>query len=133
MAATVTVKTTGRIGTFVGLTAIKVTVDANSVSYATSLGGLAIDLFNALSVAGTPSVVPNGLDIIGILPLTVTAPGFFLPTNLQVGTITSTTIPCYVKLAATGSANSVGLGEIADGVCTQTFTAYVLMARGGQN
>ncbi len=133
MAATVTVKTSGRIANLGSLAAIKITVDANSVSYATSLGGLAIDLYNALSVSGTPSVTPNGLDILGLWAPNVSAPGFFLPTNLTVGTITSSTIPCYVRLSSTGSANSVGLGEPADGACTQTFTAYVILARGGQN
>lgn len=133
MAATVAVKTCGRIATKATLSAIKISVDASSVSYATSLGGLAIDLFNMLAVAGPMSATPNEGDIIGILPLSRSSPGGFLPLSLTVGTKTSTTLPCFVKLIGTGSTTSAGLNEIADGACTQTFDAYILVAAGGQN
>jgi hypothetical protein len=133
MAANVTVKTTGRIATVANLAVVKVSVDANSVSYATSLGGLAIDLYNMQQVAGPPEATINANDIVGILPLSQSTPGGFWPTNLAVGTQTSTTLPCYVKLIGTGSANSAGYGEIVDGACTQVFTAFIVLARGGQN
>src|SRR5689334_3312399 len=113
MAATVTVSNAGRIASTATLSAVKVTIDANSVSYATSLGGLAIDLYAALAAAGPFSAVPNALDIIGVQALGVTSPGKFIPVALTVGTQVTSSIPCYVKLIGTGTAASSGLAEIA--------------------
>ena len=131
MAATVAVNTVGRIATMATLSAIKVTIDANSVSYTTTQGGLAIDLFTALNNAGPFNAAPNGNDIIGCLPLGRSSGGF-IPWSLAVGTITSTTIPCTLKLIG-GATAATGLTEIADGACTQTFAMLVLVARGGTN
>ncbi len=112
------------------LAAVQVTVDANSVSYATSLGGLALDLYAVLNAA-TPfgSPIPK---IMGCQPLGRTSGGF-LPYTLTVGTVTSTSIPCFVRFVATGTSGSAGFAEIADAVCTQTVSFLVLVARGGTN
>ena len=133
MATTVTLKTYGRIATLANVAAIKVSIDANGVSYATSLGGLALDLYTALAQAGTPEVIPNGNDVVGVLPIGYTSPGKFIPWGLTVGTVTSSSVPCYVRFVGTGTAASSGLAEIADGACTQTVDLLVILARGGQN
>lgn len=133
MATTVSTGTVGRVATFANLAAVKVTVDANSVSYATSLGGLSLDLYAALSQAGPMGSPPNGNDVVGILPLGYSSPTKFIPWGLTVGTVTSSTIPCYLRFVATGTAGSAGFTEVADGVCTQTVSFLVLVARGGTN
>jgi hypothetical protein len=133
MATTVSIKTFGRSANIGSVAAVKVSIDANSVSYATSLGGLALDLYTALSQASVPAFIQNGNDVVGIQPLGLTSPGKFLPTTLTVGTVTSTSVPCYLKFVGTGTAASAGLAEIADGACTQTCDLLVLVARGGQN
>ena len=131
MAATVTLGTVGRIATVGTLAAIKISLDANSVSYTTTGGGLALDLYAALQAAGPVSAPENGLDILGVLPYKKTSGGF-IPMDLAVGTITSTTIPCTVRFIA-GATAATGFTEIADGVCTQTVSMLILVARGGAN
>lgn len=133
MATTVTLKTFGRTATLANVAAIKLSIDANGVSYATSLGGLALDIYTALAQAGTPEVIPNGNDVVGILPLGYTSPTKFIPWGLTVGTVTSTSVPCYLRFIATGTAGSAGFTEVADGVSTQTVDLLVILARGGQN
>lgn len=134
MAATVSPSSFGRVTTFGNMSAVKVSIDANSVSYATSLGGLLVDLYSALSAAGPQWGAPNGNDVVGIVPLGLTSPGKFLITGkFTMGTVTSTAIPAYIQIGATGTAASAGLAEIADGACTQTFSALVILARGGTN
>ncbi len=130
MAATVTLTNLGTIAPIVNIAAVGVSVDANSVSYATSLGGLAIDLYSVLNAA-TPfgSPIPK---IIGVQPLATSAPGKFVPLSLSVGTVTTTSIPCYVRFIA-GATAATGFTEIADGACTQTVGFLVLVARGGTN
>ncbi len=133
MATTVTVNKFGRVAALANVAAVSITIDANSVSYATSLGGLALDIYAALAAAGPFSAPPNGNDVVAVIPIGYTAPGKFLPTGLTVGTVTSSTIPCYLRFIGTGTSASSGLAEIADGVCTQTVTLLVLLARGGTN
>lgn len=133
MATNVTIKTFGRIPTLGDVTAMKVTVDANSVSYASTSGGLSLDLYTALSQASVPAFIVNGNDVVGVLPLGTTSPGKFLPTGLTIGTVTSTSVPCYLRFVGTGTAASSGLAEIADGVCTQTVDLLVILTRSGQN
>jgi len=131
MAASVTLKTVGRIATLATLSAIKVTLDANSVSYTTTGGGLALDLYAALQAAGPVYAPENGADILGVLATDRTSGGF-IPFGLTVGTITSTTVPCTVRFIA-GATAATGFTEIADGVCTQTVSMLILVARGGAN
>ncbi len=130
MAATVTLTQNGAIAPMFNLAAVQVTVDANTVSYATSLGGLAIDLYGALNAAtpfGTP--IPK---IMGCQALTTTAALKFLPMALTVGTVTTSTIPCYVRFLA-GATAATGFTEVADGACSQTVSFLVLLARGATN
>lgn len=132
MAATISV-VGGRVGNFNDLSAVKVSIDANGVSYATSLGGLALDLYTALSQVRQQPV--NGNDVVGILPLGMSSGGY-LPTGLTLGTVTSSSVPVYVRLVGIGaSATAAGdpLGEAADGANTQTFTALILVNKGGSN
>lgn len=134
MAATLTLSRFGRIAAMGNMAAVKVSFDANSVSYATSLGGLLVDLYSVLASAGPFSAPPNGNDVVSLVPLGLTSPGKFMVTGkVTLGTVTSTAIPAYVQIGATGTAASAGLAEIADGVCTQTFDALVILARGGTN
>lgn len=135
MAATITLGTPtgGRLaGAFTSLAAVYINVDANSVSYTATAGGLAIDLYTVLTAAGPQSSPVNAKDIVGFLPAGFTNGGFW-PHTLAVGTVTSTTMPCTIKLQGSGSAASGALSQIADGACTQTFSGWVLVNRGGTN
>lgn len=114
-------------------TLVPVTIAANSVSYTTTGGGLAFDLYTVLQNAGTPQVPINAKDILGFLQDSVTSPGKFMATDFVVGTLTATTAPCTIRLRGTGAANSGGLGEIVDGACTETITGFVVVAAGGAN
>jgi len=150
MAATVTVSLSGQVTPLASLAAIKVTIGGNSVSYTSTAGGLAFDLANALITAGPQDYTPSPTDVIGWAPLGLSTSGF-LPMTLAVGTATYTavagastqngelgtlaTCPCTIKLVGIGSAttNHSGLGEIVDGACTESFTGFVLLTRGGHN
>lgn len=135
MAATVSITApVGRqINSAVRPTLIPVTIAANSVSYTTTGGGLAFDLFAFLSQASTPQVQINPKDILGFLSNTVTSPTKYMPFDFALGTTTSTTVPCTIRLRATGSGNSAGFAEPADGACTETITGWVVIAAGGAN
>ncbi len=148
MAATVTTNTVGRVSQMATLSAISVTISAASVSYATSLGGLAIDLASALINSGPQDYTPNPSDIIGFLPIGLSTLGF-IPTGLTVGTPTYTavsgastqnsglgalsTCPAYIRLAGSNATSSAKLLEIVDGVTTDSFTGLIVLARGGHN
>lgn len=135
MAATVSLSqlSGGRqVAPFTTLAAIYVSIAGNSVSYTTTAGGLAFDLFTVMSQASPFSAPINPKDIVGFVPVGLTSDKY-LPTGFALGTTTSTTTPCTIKLIGTGTAGSAPLAEIADGAYTGTITGLVLIARGGTN
>ena len=108
---------------------VPVTIAANSVSYTTTAGGLAFDLFTFLADAKSTNGVPlDANDILGFLPKGVTSPNKYLPIGLTMGTITDTTVPCLIKLLGTGSTTAAGYSEVADGACTESITGWVVIA-----
>ena len=148
MPATETVATFGRIAAFGNLSAVLVTINGGGASYATGAGGLPIDLTPVLQ-QGSPFSAPiNPADVVGILPVGLSANGF-LPGGLVLGTPTFTTLPgatvrppqvlatfpASVRLYGIGAAasNHAALGEVADGANSDSFTVLLLIARGGTN
>jgi hypothetical protein len=148
MAATETVATFGRIAVLGELTAVLVTIGGNSASYATASGGLPIDLTSVLQQSSPFSAPINPADVVAVLPIGLSTNGF-LPGGLVLGTPTFTTLPgatvrppqvlatfpATVRLYGIGAASTAhaALGEVADGANTDSFTALLLIARGGTN
>jgi hypothetical protein len=148
MAATESVATFGRITPLGNVAAVLVTIGGNGASYATASGGLPIDLTTVLAQASPFSAPINPADVVGLVPIGLSTNGF-LPGGFVAGTPTYTTgtlatvrapqtlatFPATVRLYGIGSAatNHAALGEVADGANTDSFTALLLIARGGTN
>lgn len=114
------------------LTAIPITVTYSATAYATATGGLPFDLFAFLAQSSNFDSGINYKDIIGFLPTGPTTEKFVLGA-FAIGTATSTTLPCTIRLYGTGSANLAALGEVADANLTGSFSGLLLIARGGAN
>lgn len=145
------------------VTAILVTIGGNGAAYATASGGLPIDLTGILAggVALSSGAAPfsqtyiNPADVVGIVPLGLSTNGY-LPTGFVMGTATYAaatypftggsinaihpvqqlaTAPATVRLIGIGAAatNHAAFGEVADGANNDSFSALLLIARGGTN
>lgn len=114
------------------LAAIPLTVTYSATAYATATGGLPFDLFAFLAASSPFSAGINYKDIVGMISLGPTAE-FFVPAQIVIGTATSSTLPCTVRLYGTGSANKAALTEVDDANLTGSFRALLLVARSGQN
>jgi len=124
MAALVTVNS-GRAGSLLTLSAIPVTIDANGATYTAASGGLPVDLYGAVSVAGPFSAPIKSTDILGVI--LISAAGYVVPPGtFAIGSVTSSSIPVTFKLFN-------GTTQFSDGACTQVMTGWVLVARGGSN
>jgi hypothetical protein len=148
MAATQTVASFGRIAVFGNLSAVLVTINGNGASYATASGGLPIDLTAVLNQASPFSAPINPTDVVAFVPIGLSANGY-LPGGFVAGSPTYTTgsgatvrapqtlatFPATVRLNGIGAAatNHAALGEVADGANSDSFTALLLIARGGTN
>jgi hypothetical protein len=148
MAATETVATFGRIATLGNLAAVLVTINGNGAAYSSAAGGLPIDLTTVLQQAQPFSAPINPADVVGFVPMGLSTNGF-LPGGFIAGVPTYTnlpgasvrvpqvlaTFPATVRLNGIGAAvtNHAALGEVADGANTDSFTALLLIARGGTN
>ncbi len=103
---------------------IPITLTAVATVYATATGGLPFDLFTFLSTTVAPFFGPiNPKDIIGFIGISTL--GWNCGT-FAVGTTTSTTTPCTVKLWN-------GITEAADGATTATIKGFLMVQRGGVN
>lgn len=111
---------------------IPITVTYSSTAYATATGGLPFDLFTTLSVSSPFSASINYKDIIGFIPDGLTAEKFVLD-DFAIGTATSSTLPCTIRLYGTGSANKAALTQIDDASITGSFAGWIVVARSGQN
>lgn len=134
-AATVATNTTlpqRSIAPQLNLTAIPITVTYSATAYATASGGLPFDLFAFLAASSQFSSGINYKDIVGFLPTGPTTEKFVLGA-FAIGTATSTTLPCTIRIYGTGSANLAALSEVADANLTGSFSGLLLVARGGQN
>lgn len=145
------------------VTAIVVTINANGATYSAASGGLPIDLTNIISggvqigSGAAPFSQPylNPANVVAISAIGLTTNGF-LPGGFVLGTPTYAaatypftggsvnaihpvqqlaTCPATVRLYGIGAAvtNHAAFGEVADGVVNDTFTALLLIARGGTN
>lgn len=151
MAATTQLVTNyGRIaGPNGNVSVIPFTITASATAYATASGGLPVDLTSVLQQASPwemDSINPG--DIVGVYSVGPSLNGF-LPGPLVMGTPTYTTkplasaqnannkvlatCPVTVRLYGSGSGARAALQEIADGNITDTITAHLVIARGGQN
>lgn len=137
----------GRIAVFADLSAVLVTISGGGVVYSTAAGGLPIDLAGVLQLAA-PFSQPylNPADVVGFIAVGTSTAGY-APGSIKMGT------PTYVPAAypfAGGASNSLrpalqlasapawvrlqkGGTEAADGANNETFTALLLIARGGTN
>jgi hypothetical protein len=144
--ATNTVASFGRISVFGNLSGVLVTIAGNSAVYATAAGGLPIDLATILIQAAPFSqTYLNPADVVGFIPLGTSTNGYSAGA-VKMGTPTYTaatfpfgggpttvrpsqqlaTAPAWVRLQKGGV-------EVADGANTDTFTALLILARGGTN
>lgn len=131
--STITVNA-GRVSPYVTLAAVPITVTYSSTAYATATGGLPFDLFSTLATAGPFSAPLSYKDIVACVPLGCTAEKFVVDGNsFAVGTVTSTTVPCTVRIYGTGSGNKAALTEIDDASISGSFKALLIIARNGSN
>jgi hypothetical protein len=112
---------------------IPITVTYSATAYATATGGLPFDLFTILSASSPFSASINYKDIVGIIPASGLTEESFVLKNFAIGTATSTTLPCTVRIFGTGSGNKAALTEVDDANLTGSFNAWVVVARSGQN
>jgi hypothetical protein len=123
MAALVTAAQVGRGFPQKGAVYIPVSIDANGATYAASTGGLPFDIYTLIQLASPFSAPINYQDIIGFVGITRAG---YTPGQFAVGTVTSTTIPCTIKLWN-------GTTQFADGACTQILDGFIVIQRGGTN
>jgi hypothetical protein len=114
------------------ITGIPITVTYSSTAYATATGGLPFDLFAFLAAASNFDSSINYKDIIGFMPTGPTTEKFILGA-FAIGTATSTTLPCTIRIYGTGSANKAALTEVDDANLTGSFSGVLMIARGGNN
>jgi hypothetical protein len=114
------------------LAAIPITVTYSSTAYATSTGGLPFDLFTILAASSPFAGSINYKDIVGLIPLGPTVEKFIVGA-FAIGTATSSTLPCTVRIYGTGSAEKAALTEVDDANLSGSFKALLLVARGGSN
>jgi hypothetical protein len=136
----------GRIAVFANLSGVLVTIAGSSAVYATAAGGLPIDLASVLIQAAPFSqTYLNPADVVGFIALG-NSTNAYVPGTLKMGTPTYgpatypfgggptsvrpaqqlLTAPAWVRLTKGGT-------EMTDGANTDTFTALLLIARGGSN
>ena len=127
--------TAGRVASFINLAAVPVTVAYSATTYTTASGGLPFDLFSTLAAVspqalGTSDI--NTSDIVALVPFGTTAEKFVVDGNsFAVGTVTSTTVPCTVRIYGTGSGNKAALTEVDNAALTGSFKALLIIARNG--
>ena len=143
------VATFGRIAVLGNVAAVLVTINGSGANYASASGGLPIDLVGVLSQASPFSAPINPADVVGLIPLGLSTNGF-LPGGFVAGQPTYSTLPggsvinpakqltsfpATIRLNGIGaaSANHSALGEVADGANSDSFSALLLIARGGTN
>jgi endonuclease YncB( thermonuclease family) len=128
--ATVSV-TSGRVASFLDLSAVLITVTYDATAYATATGGLPFDLYSTLQAVSPFSADIDYRDIIGFLPLGTTTEKFVVAGNtFAVGTVTDTTIPCTIRLYGTGSGEKAAFTEVDNAALTGSFKGLLLIARG---
>ena len=69
---------------------------------------------------------------VGFVPLGLTT-GKFILSGFAVGTATSTTLPCTIRIFTSGATAQAALVEISDANLTDAFTGLLLVSRGGNN
>jgi hypothetical protein len=111
---------------------IPITVTYTSTTYATATGGLPFDLFTILSTSSPFAASINYKDIVGFIPDGTTT-GKFILDAFAIGTATSTTLPCTIRIYGTGSGNKAALTEVDDAALTDAFSGWLVVARSGQN
>jgi hypothetical protein len=119
-AATVTPTVIGRITPTPTVQMIPVTLTATATVYATASGGLPFDLYSLFTTISPLDGLMSSQDIIGFIG--VSTLGWNCGT-FAVGTATSSTIPCTVRLWN-------GITEAADGATTATIKGYLMVQRG---
>ena len=134
MAAATIAVTPGRAAVLLNRSEVVITVTYSATAYATATGGLPFDLFSTLQAISNPNSPINYKDIRALIPLGLSAEHFVVDGNsFTVGTVTSTAIPCTIRIFGTGSANKAALTEVDDAALTGSFKAMLVIDRGGTN
>jgi hypothetical protein len=102
---------------------IPISIDANGATYAAASGGLPFDLFAILAAASPFSAPINYKDIVGFTGISRAG---YVAGQFAIGTPTSTTLPCTMKLWN-------GTTQFTDGACTQIIDGFLKIAVGGAN
>ena len=105
------------------LAMIPITITGVSTTYATGTGGLPFDLFAFLAAASQQWGTINYRDIQGLIGVSTIG---YTAAQFAIGTPTSTTLPCTVRLWN-------GATESADASNSQVINGFLLVARGGTN
>ena len=150
-ASVLTISGFGRSNPFADIAGIIVNVTASATVYASASGGLPIDLAPVLNQAASFSQnYINPSDVVGIVPIGLSANGYipgaltFNPNNVtlvaQPGATVKpiynlTSAPAWVRLNGIGASNAsgAGLGQVADGANSDSFSFLLLVARSGNN
>jgi hypothetical protein len=120
--------TSGRVSPFTNLSAVYVTVTADSTTYTTASGGLPFDLFTTLAEASPLYAGISYADIRGFIPDGLTA-GEFILGDFAVGTATSTTLPCTIRIYGSGATSKAAMVEISNGANSDSFSGWLLIDR----
>ncbi len=119
-AATVTPTVIGRITPTPTVQMIPVTLTATATVYATASGGLPFDLYSLFTTISPLDGLMSSQDIIGFIGISTLG---WQAGTFAVGTVTSSTIPCTVRLWN-------GITEAADGATTATIKGFLMVQRG---
>lgn len=123
-AVAVTTSNTGRSGVFITPSVIPITLTASSTTYTSASGGLPFDLFAVLQQAAPLELGSlNYKDIVDFVGTSTTG---HMANTFAVGTVTSTTCPCTIKLWN-------GTTELSDGATSVTVKGFLFVNRNGAN
>ena len=124
--------TPGRIASLQDLAAVYITVTGSTTQYTSASGGFPFDLFDTLTKASPFWGRRNYQDIIGFVPLGLTSTGYRLD-SFTVGTATTTTLPCTIRMYGIGENAQDPLMEIANNTMSPVFSGLLLFACNGAN
>lgn len=119
-AATIAPTVIGRISPTPIVQMIPITITASATVYATASGGLPFDLYSLFTTVSPLDGIMSSKDIIGFIGISTLG---WNCGSFAVGTATSSTIPCTMRLWN-------GITEAADGATTASIAGFLMVQRG---
>lgn len=107
----------------VNVALVPITITGVATVYATATGGLPFDLFAVLGSVGPMMAALNYKDIVGFIGTSTIG---YTAAQFAIGTPTSTTLPCTVRLWN-------GATESAEAANSQVINGFLLVSRSGTN